>query len=101
MANGTQEKVHISATMLIGAFVALLIFIWKAQAEDVDEAATLVTENSKQIAVLINENLQREKDTKRVQIKVDANGRLIARVERTLIKIAAELDVKVEEPTPP
>ena len=100
MTNGAQDKVHISATMLIGAFVALLAFIWQAQAQDVEEAAELVTENSKQIAVLINENKQREKDTKRVQVKVDENGRTISRIERTLTKVAAKLEVQVE-PTPP
>ena len=100
MTNGTQDKVHISVTMLIGAFLGLLTFIWQAQAQDVEEAAELVTENSKAIAVLINENAQRKEDANKVQKKVDENGKVISRIEITLTKIATKLEVQ-PEPTPP
>ena len=91
-----MEKIHVSATSALALAIPLLMWVWTAQADDLDATILVAGQNAKAIAVIISEQENQADDIQELDKDIQAIGRTARNVEMTLISIATKLEVEHE-----
>lgn len=99
MAGTNVDKIHVSATTVMSLAVPLLIWVWAAQASELEQTAKVAAENTKAIAVLVKEAEDTKEDIEDIKQTVESNRKSSWRIEKQLIRIGAKLEVGNEYDT--
>ena len=97
MAAVSADRIHVSATWLIGLALPILVFTWNAQAGDIETTQKVVQKNAEQISILIERDQRKSEDIREIKEDVEQNAEAARNIERTLDRIAAKLEVKEDD----
>lgn len=93
----SAERIHVSATWIIGLVIPILAWAWQAQAGDIETTQKVVEANARQISILIEHDKQQQEDIAEIKEDVEEAADAARRNERALIKISAKLEVDSDD----